>query len=142
MGDDISSEDLEFLDKSLGNFPKPRDKETGVVSFFKRVLSSRDTRKAAFLTEDELGLAHISVRGLLNAAEICNTTTGWENLAKVFEKRAETILATSLSREGFLNRMVVTSKREMSSASRSSIPKRKRAWFSRKQEGMEVSEGT
>ena len=66
--------------------------------------------KTANLTSDELGLAKIPVRTNLEIASYCEFM-GMKGFAEVFMEDAQIVLATSLSREGFLAKLAVTTQK-------------------------------
>jgi hypothetical protein len=104
-------------------------KETS-VSFFTNVIKNDDTSKTGNLTNEELGIPQLPVRTLQQLQILCKEVFDDTSFAEVFGKQAEEILATSLSREGFLLRQVGTSKKEIADVT----PRHKEnsGWFRRK----------
>jgi len=72
-----------------------------------RLLNLKLQEKTSFLGEDELNTVRNLERARIFAEEM-----GYDLVAKYIEKRAEIILGTGLSREGFLIKSAITSKRD------------------------------
>ena len=87
-------------------YPTPQEK-FGLFNFFGKIVKSKTTRKTSFLGEDELNTVRNLERARIFAEEM-----GYDLVAKYIEKRAEIILGTGLSREGFLIKSAITSKRD------------------------------
>lgn len=83
-------------------------------SFFKDVVVADDTTKVGNLSIEELGEPHLEQRGIKELELFCRDVYKDESFADFFKKMAEIQTSTSLSREGFLMRLFVTSKKEMS----------------------------
>lgn len=79
-----------------------------VHTFLFNVATAKDTRKIGNLRDDkdisELGLPVHNIRGSLELARISNLIMENEEFTDWFKQEAEEVLATSLSREGFLVR--------------------------------------
>lgn len=126
--EDLTEDELEEL---LGGYPKPKDK-AGVWTFFKRVLTTKDTTRSANLDiETELGLGKIPVRTLQNIALFCEEM-GMKGLAHHFSAEAQIITNSSLSKDGFLIKTAVTQKRETELKTKSQARPRRR-WFGREE---------
>ena len=82
------------------------DEKNNVHTFLHNVAIADDTTKLGNLRDDkdinELGLPQFSVRGSKELARIARSIIGNEEIAAYFDKVSEDTLATSLSREGFL----------------------------------------
>jgi len=122
--------DREVL-KALGldEMPTPvsEDKQ-GMFSFFKRIISNTFNIKTGNLNEIELGMVKIPVRTNLELAGYCEAM-GMLPFAKAFKNDAQVVLGTSLSRDGFLIREAVTTRREGKTEVKSQKPQVKRGWF-------------
>ena len=101
-------------------------------SFFRNIIMSEDTTKTGNLSEEELGETKLPVRSLkelsIFSKQIC-IDKGWE---KYFDSLSESITATSLSKEGLLIKLSVTSKKELADVSPKSNKKNK-GWFKKKE---------
>ena len=138
MADDIINEPLTEEEMLALEKLYPREEEKqNIFAFFKKVIAMKDTTKTAFLVENvktgerELGFARIPVRThqeLSLYAELMGNT--W--MQDAFFRESQITLATSLSREGFLDKLAVTQKREMDSKNRMVIPQENKGWFKSK----------
>ena len=131
MDDDkLSPEDVELLESfSLGH-PKEEEK-MGIFAFFKKVITMEDTARTSNLNIDELGLCHLPVRTLKELSLFCNET-GLKGLGRVFNDEAGIITNTSLSKEGFLDKLVVTQRKATETRMREFSEKQKRSWFKKR----------
>ena len=93
------------------NAPTAEDRQS-VHQFLHNVATADETKKVGNLRDDkdmnELGLPVHSVRGSLEMARIADKIMNNKFFKEYFEAEAEDILATSLSREGFLVRQATT----------------------------------
>lgn len=128
--DELTEEEIEELEKLGYGFPKP-DEKNNIFSFFKRVIATRDTTRVSNLQEEELGHATIPVRTNLQLALYCEQM-GLGGLGSHFMKESQIISNSSLSRDGFLDKLAVTQKREMDTKTRTATPAQRRNWFQRK----------
>jgi len=124
----------EILRQQLG-YPREEEKQN-IFNYFKKVVAMKDNTKTANLTNDEIGMVKLPVRTNQEIALYCDAM-GMGNLKKMqgfagyFMKEAQIMLGTSLSREGFLNKLAVTQKREVESKTKK--PVENKGWFKRKQ---------
>lgn len=86
--------------------------EKGIDNFFLEIVRATDTTKIGNLTKDELGTPQLPVRTLKDLKNDCDLIPSMSSFATSFSKTSEDILATSLSKEGFLIKMRVTQKKE------------------------------
>jgi len=135
MEEELTPEEAQELQEMLG-YPRQEEKQN-IYAYFKKVLSVEDNSKTAFLTDEELGLVKIPVRTNQEIALYCEvmgmgSVNEKKGFAGYFIKEAQITLATSLSREGFLDKLAVTQKKE------SEIKTRKRTvnrgWFKKKEQ--------
>jgi len=111
--------------------PSPVEK-TNIFSFFKRVITMPDTTRTSNLTEDELGMVRIPVRTLLFLS-LYSKQMGLSGLGDHFKMESNVITNSALSKEGFLDKLAVTQKREMVEGARK--PPIKKGWFGKKGKG-------
>ena len=119
----LTPEETEELSKLLTNVPQ-KDEKHGVFIFFDKVLKTLDTKKAAYLKQDELQ----SVRAY-NSAALYAEEMGLNKVKDYINKEAEIILATSLSKDGFLIKSVITQKKEMTAKA---VTEKKKKWLETK----------
>jgi hypothetical protein len=110
-------------------YPVP-DERHNTHTFLAKVLKTEDTTKVGNLTEDELGMAKHPVRAFKEFALISDKICEDPLMTEFFNKEAENVLATSLSRNGKLIGLAVIQKRVIEDETK---PKKSNTgWFSRK----------
>lgn len=124
--EELSPEEMEELNKYLSNIPQ-KDEKTGIFHFFNKILKLGDTSKGSYLNQDELH----SVRTYQSAALYANEMN-LNLVADYLKKEGEVILATSLGKDGFLIKQVVTQKKELTAKSTS---EKKKKWLQKKEGG-------
>jgi hypothetical protein len=132
MSDELTPEDLELIEQLGGNVGKHEEKQ-GIFSFFKKVISMPDTIRTSNLTNVELGEVTLSVRTLRNLSLFCKES-GLLGLGEYFEKESKVISDSSLSRDGFLDKVVVTQRKATSMKTRDFSAAQKKKWFGGKKE--------
>lgn len=130
--DDLTPEEMEELAEIMPNygsgFPTPSDKP-GLFSFFKKILRTDDTTKVANVDEFELN----GVRNFKEGSRIAELN-GFETFKSYFNIKAENILATSDSKDGFLIKAAITSKKEVDTKLKTQ--RRNKGWFKKKEQEM------
>lgn len=111
----MSKGELEELDELLGEgdskgsggFPKPFDKDT-VFKFFRHIIDMDDSSKIGNIDpKTELGMLKLTVRGYQDIANFAGVEK-LDEVSKYCRDKSEIILATSLSKKGFLAQLFVT----------------------------------
>ena len=107
------------------------EQKSNLHSFFTKVIQDTSTTKTGNLSEDELGVPKIPVRSMKELELFSKDIYMDDSWADYFNKMAEIQTSTSLSKEGFLLKLSVTSKKELADVT----PKRKKntGWFKKKQ---------
>lgn len=133
----LTPEEVEILKGQLGyGYPEPEEKQN-IFNFFKRVIHMSDNRKTGNLTTDELGFVRIPVRTNLELSNYCKVM-GMKGFSEVFKEEAQITAGTSLSKEGFLDNLAVTQKREAETRLRKSSSQQiNKGWFKPKQQNQE-----
>lgn len=132
MSDDISEAQAEEIVRQY----MQGDKQS-LYNFLNNVVKTKDTTKVGNLSMDELGMSKLPVRTYQELALFCSDIADMDYFGNYFKKMAEIQLATSLSKEGFLDRIAVTTKKELADVS----PKERKknsGWFGaggKKQDG-------
>ena len=115
------------------NAPSQEDKQN-VHTFLRDVVMAKDSTKIGNLQVDkdinELGIPAHTVRGDKEMSLIANKIMNNNFFREYFDKEAEDTLATSLSRNGFLDRLATIQTKQIAD-----ITKRKKTnsgWFGRK----------
>ena len=124
--EDLSVEEQEELQKYLANIPQKEEK-LGVFSFFNRVLKGKDTKKSSYLDKDEL----FSVR-VYNSTSLYANQMNLKMVADYLKEEGEIIAATSLGKDGFLIKSIITQKKEIMAKA---VSEKKKKWLSKKEEG-------
>lgn len=115
MSEEYSDEELDGLlgmggIGGEGGYPKPFPKDT-IFKFFRELLALKNNEKVGNLSTSELGQLGVTTRGYLELSNYCRA----ENMSRVAEyldTKAQIILATSLSKKGFLPQLFVTQVRK------------------------------
>lgn len=107
------------------------DDHHSVHKFLFNIVTAEDSTKVGFLRSDkeidELGLPKHPVRALKEMALISEKIMDNEYFKEYFEKEAEIVLGTSLSREGFLVRQATTQTKHIADVTRRR--KVNKGWF-------------
>ncbi len=107
------------------------DRKESKFAFFSNVIKSKDTTKLGNLSSEELGEPQLELRGIKELELFSKKIYQDEGWGEFFHELSEIETATSLSKEGFLLRLAVTSKNEM--ADTTIQPKKKNSgWFRKK----------
>lgn len=99
-------------------------------TFFTNVIKSIDTTKTGNVNDEELGVSKLPVRTYKELALFCNDVADEKTWGEYFDKMSEIQTSTSLSKEGFILRLVQTTKKELSDVT--PIKKKNKGWFQRK----------
>lgn len=93
----------------FGSYPSERQKES-IFSFFRHILGLSDSTKVANLDKRELGSLDLSVRNCEYLAKLGKLLHN-KSFEEFFMNKAEIVLATSMSKKGWLPELVVSQKR-------------------------------
>jgi len=101
--------DLENIGSStsLGYGSPSPEKKDNMLKLFRDMISSKDSRKIANLSTTELGQAKLGVRHLLEISNYAKLE-GLNMVADYLKDKAEIVLATSMSKQGWFGNLVVT----------------------------------
>jgi len=117
-----------------GNAPTPEDKQS-VHTFLHNVAIARDTTKLGYLRDDkeinELGTPRNPIRTYKGMALIASMIMGNDYFEDYFEKEAEILTATSLSRDAKLIELAILQRREIADVTKRKITPNK-GWFKKK----------
>ncbi len=105
--------------------------KSNIHSFFTKVIQNLSTTKTGNVTGEELGNPQMTIRGLKELELFSRDIYLDDTWASYFEKMAEIQTATSLSKEGFLLRLSVTQKKELSDVT-PTTKKKNSGWFKKK----------
>ncbi len=142
MADEID-EQIEELDKQLKGmgvdskdygYPEAPKKDS-IFKFFRDILNLKDSSKAANLSTAEIGNLALSVRKYQDIALYADSE-GLDKVANYLLAKSQIVLATSLSKKGFLAQLFVTQIKKEQKLSKPG--QKKKGWFSKpKEEGEE-----
>jgi len=108
----LSDEEQEAYEKQLSggdrglDYPTPPSKDS-IFKFFREILATSDSSKVGNLSERELGMLPHSTRRYIDLANYAEAED-LDTISAFFMAKAETILATSSSKKGFLPQLFVT----------------------------------
>lgn len=124
---------MKIAEAMKGNAPTAEDKQS-VHTFLHNVATAEITTKIGNLRDDkdmnELGYPDHNVRGSLDMARISDKIMGNDFFKEYFESEAESTLATSLSRDGFLVRQATTQTKQVADVTKRR--KINKGWFGSK----------
>ena len=139
-------EELAELDKSMENL-SPEDKKVvydefqrvfgtekigNIHEFLTKVIQEKDTTKMGYLTQEELGNPHLTLR-TYKALSIMAKTFNMPEFAEYFEDMAiDVITSPSLSKNGFLMLLAITEKKRLEAILPSGEKRENKGWFKRK----------
>lgn len=83
------------------------DGKDNQYKFMRELLKTPDSKKIGNLTNEELGMTRLSLRGSLKIASLAQTFNR-PTLAKYYREKAEIIAATSMSRKGNFLQLIFT----------------------------------
>jgi hypothetical protein len=104
--------------------------KSNLHSFFTKVIQNPDTTKTGNVSEEELGNPQISIRGLKELELFCRDIEKNNLWADYFKNMSEIQTSSSLSKEGFLLKLSVTSKKELADVT--TKRKKNTGWFRKK----------
>jgi len=129
MEEEMSAEQAEEYLKTMGIAPVPDEKHS-VFGFLHKVAVADDTTKLGNLKEEEVGFPKLPLRTLKELALFCKDVADMGYMAGYFDKKAEILTATSLSKEALLLKLAVVTRREQSNIL--AAPKENKGWFKKK----------
>jgi len=120
--DELTEDEILKLAQVMKDNAPTQDEKHNVHTFLHSVVLAKDTKKIGNLRDDkdfsELGMPPHTVRGSFELARISDKIMDNTFFKEYFEDEAETTLATSLSRGGFLIRQATTTTKQVADATR------------------------
>ena len=107
----ITEEEAEELIRSFSQ------KNVNTHTFFTDIIKAKSTTKTGNLDKDELGMPRLTQRGIQELHLFCQDIYKQDAWSNYFEKLAEIQTSTSLSKEGILIKLAVTTKKELADVS-------------------------
>lgn len=131
MSRDISDVELaKEIEGLIGATPRADDK-ANAHTFLTKVAESDNTTKTGNLSDIELGMLPLTERSYKELALISGDIMGNDYFMNYFNKEAEILTATSLSKEAKLIELAVIQRREFSRGEHKSR-KQNSGWFKKK----------
>lgn len=108
------------------------DNKQSIYAIFAKVINEKQkTTKVGNLSEEELGMSKLPLRTYLELGLFCDDIVGDEDFSEYFKKMGAIQTDSSLSKEGFLMKLLVTMKKELADVSPKKATKNK-GWFNKK----------
>lgn len=129
---ELSEKEEEKIKEYLGfGAPIPEEKHN-THSFLHRVATADDTTKVGNLTSEEVGIPKLSLRALKNISLIGREIVNNDVIGDFFNKEAEILTSTSLSKDARLLTLAVIQKRIIEDETRKTNYKENKGWFKKK----------
>ena len=96
-------------EQQFGSYPNQPPKES-IFTFFRHILGIEDSSKVGNLDKRELGMLDLSVRNCEHLGKL-GVMLHNKSYADFFMNKAEIVLATSMSKKGWLSELVVSQKK-------------------------------
>ncbi len=108
------------------------DNKQSIYAIFAKVINEKQkTTKVGNLSVEELGMSKLPLRTYLELGLFCEDIVGDEEWSDYFKKMGAIQTDSSLSKDGFLMKLLVTMKKELADVSPKTKSKNK-GWFRRK----------
>lgn len=108
------------------------DNKQSIYAIFAKVINEKQkTTKVGNLSIEELGMSKLPFRTYLELGLFCEDIVGDEEFSEYFKKMGAIQTDSSLSKEGFLMKLLVTMKKELADVSPKS-KKKNTGWFRKK----------
>lgn len=115
-------------EQQFGSGIEPRERE-GIFSFFRHILGMKDSTKVGNLDRSELGRLDLTVRNLEYLGKL-GTILHNRSYNDYFMMKSEVVLATSMSKKGWLPELVVSQKKfSQRMVQPISVPQQKKGGF-------------
>ena len=123
MTEDMSEKEAQDVLRQMA------DNKQSTYSIFAKVINERQkTTKVGNLDKDELGMSKLPLRTYLELGLFCKDIVGDEDFSEYFNKMGAIQTDSSLSKEGFLMKLLVTMKKELADVS-PKTPSKNKGWF-------------
>jgi len=108
------------------------ENKQSIYAIFAKVINEKQkTTKVGNLSVEELGMSKLPLRTYLELGLFCDEIVGDEEFAEYFRKMGAIQTDSSLSKEGFLMKLLVTMKKELADVSPKTA-KKNGGWFRKK----------
>jgi len=130
-------EQKELQEYLTGYATSVQEDKYNIHKFLHNVVVSTDTTKVGYLEDNEVGLPRLPLRTLKELSLFCKDIGNMEYFSDYFNKKAEILTSTSLSRNAKLLELAVVSRRELADVTPKSKKKKKKGGFFNKKEDTE-----
>lgn len=124
MEEGITEQEMEELLRNATGTATIPDQKFSPHAFLHAVATATDTTKVGNLREEEVGIPKLSSRTLKELALFCRNIADEDSWGDYFEKRAEILTSTSLSKEAKLIDLAVMNRSEIANVSRRRVLKK------------------
>lgn len=128
----ITKEEADALKEALGFGASMPEEKHNVHTFLHNVATADDTTKTGFLKDEEVGTPRFPTRTYKELALISDKIVANDFLKEYYLNKSEILTSTSLSRQGFLTKLAVVTKRVIEDATKPR--KENKGWFKKKNE--------
>ena len=118
--------------EELKDFIRSSGEEKGIDNFFLEVIRAENNLKIGNLDKEEIGLPQLPIRTLIELSNDCEIIPSMSSFAKDFKEQANTMIASSLSKDGFLVTARITQNKKLLNPSKKKT--RRRGLFGKKEE--------
>lgn len=125
----LTEQEKQELAEIMGGAATPEEKHN-THSFLTKVVEQVDTTKVGNLDEEEIGQPKFPQRVLKELNLFCDSIANMPYFASYFDKEAEIVSSTSLSKEGILIKLASVKKAEFADVTPKA--KKNKGWFRRK----------
>lgn len=120
------------LEQQLSHLIGNSDDKQSVHKFLNNVATSDDTTKTGNLTSEELGVPELTERACKELSLISKGIMNNDFFAQFFEREAEILTSTSLSKDAKLLELAVVQRREVADITKKEPMKENKGWFKSK----------
>lgn len=124
--DERESDEIRDFIRSMGE-------DKGIDKFFIEVVNNDDNLKIGNVTQEELGMPQLPLRTMVELGNDCEDIPSMSSFARDFKRQSLGLIATSLSKEGFLIKARITQKKELMNTDKRKT-RTKRGLFGKKEE--------
>lgn len=141
MSEELTESEKQEIKELLGYGSSTSEGKHNTHSFLYNVATAQDTTRLGNLTDEEIGKLDNPIRAYKFLALFADKIMKKDGLKDFFNSRSGIGTDTSLSRQGFLTKLAVVTRKELADVSPKDKKKNK-SWFKSKDEKQETQEQT
>ena len=130
--DTLNLQEKMALQDEIDKLYPQREEKHNTHTFLHEVSTSKDTTKTGNLTSEEVGLAKLPLRCLKELEVISKELVDDDIWAGIFQKEAEIVTATSLSKDAKLINLAVVTRKEIGDVTKPRVENK--SWFKKKEQ--------